>query len=173
MLVVIGVVLFSEVSKAFVGSDPSRIAAQIVTGIGFLGAGSILRTNGEVRGLTTAASIWVASAVGMAVSVGGAYQTLAILTTALVLVTLVVISWVERRMYPHTHSRELLIVLENRESIEPAIHLLMNEGLEVHSTRTTADSPRTSIILGLSGPITKAVPILSTAPGVCEARWVD
>lgn len=78
MLVAIGACLFTLVSaygfEAFGGedtpSDPSRVAAQIVTGIGFLGAGAILREGQSVRGLTTAASLWVVAAVGMAVGLG-------------------------------------------------------------------------------------------------------
>jgi len=61
--------------------DPGRIAAQIVTGVGFLGAGSILHSGGSVRGLTTAASIWLASAIGMASGAG--FYSGAILATLL------------------------------------------------------------------------------------------
>lgn len=67
--------------------DPGRIAAQVVTGIGFLGAGAIIQMKGSVRGLTTAAGIWVIAAIGMAVGVG--MYMLAIVTTALILVVLV------------------------------------------------------------------------------------
>jgi putative Mg2+ transporter-C (MgtC) family protein len=72
MLVAIGACLFTLVSAYGFGSssDPSRVAAQIVTGIGFLGAGAILREGISVRGLTTAASLWVVAAVGMAVGLG-------------------------------------------------------------------------------------------------------
>jgi putative Mg2+ transporter-C (MgtC) family protein len=79
MLVSVGSCLFTLVSvygfDAFAGGastrpDPSRVAAQIVTGIGFLGAGAIIREGMSVRGLTTAASLWVVAAVGMAVGVG-------------------------------------------------------------------------------------------------------
>jgi putative Mg2+ transporter-C (MgtC) family protein len=78
--------------------DPTRIAAQIVTGVGFLGAGSILRQGEEVRGLTTAASIWVAAAIGMAVGFG--YYTTAVIATFLVLLTLVVLRPIEDRFFP-------------------------------------------------------------------------
>ncbi len=61
--------------------DPSRVAAQIVTGIGFLGAGTILRTGATVRGLTTASSIWIVAAIGMAAGLG--MIALAAYTTAL------------------------------------------------------------------------------------------
>lgn len=65
-LVAMGAALFSDNSGLF-GGDPSRVAAQIVTGIGFLGAGLIVREGGSVRGITTAATIWATAAVGMAV----------------------------------------------------------------------------------------------------------
>ena len=77
MLVAVGACLFTLVERVRVRSvggdhagDPSRVAAQIVTGIGFLGAGAILREGQWVRGLTTAASLWVVAAVGMAVGLG-------------------------------------------------------------------------------------------------------
>src|SRR4051794_33486755 len=91
MLVVVGVILFTEVSKGFPGADPSRVAAQIVTGIGFLGAGTILRNGLEIKGLTTAASIWAAAGIGMCVSLGGAYMLIAIAATVLALITLAVV----------------------------------------------------------------------------------
>ncbi|MGH2677187.1 MAG: MgtC/SapB family protein, partial [Actinomycetota bacterium] len=79
MLVALGSCLFTLISAygfgAFQGDpgvpyDPTRIAAQIVTGIGFLGAGAIIRSGMSVRGLTTAASLWVVAAIGMAVGAG-------------------------------------------------------------------------------------------------------
>ena len=83
--------------------DPTRIAAAIVTGVGFLGAGSILRQGEDVRGLTTAASIWVSAAIGMGVGFG--YYTTAVISTVLVLVTLVALRWVENRFFPSKHNR--------------------------------------------------------------------
>ncbi|MDW5264993.1 MULTISPECIES: MgtC/SapB family protein [Acidobacteriaceae] len=79
-----------------VGLDPSRIAAQIVTGIGFLGAGTIIAHGDSVRGLTTAASIWSVAALGVAVG-GGMYRA-AILGTALALILLLVMRPIERRL---------------------------------------------------------------------------
>src|SRR5437868_7592249 len=84
MLVAAGAGAFTIVSiYAFVGQgtvrDPARVAAQIVTGVGFLGAGTIWRTSSTVRGLTTAASIWLVAAVGMLV--GSGLYLLAIFTT--------------------------------------------------------------------------------------------
>ena len=91
MLVAAGAAVFTVVSiYAFVGQgtvrDPARVAAQIVTGVGFLGAGTIWRTSSTVRGLTTAASIWLVAAVGMLV--GSGLYTLAIFTTVCAFATL-------------------------------------------------------------------------------------
>jgi putative Mg2+ transporter-C (MgtC) family protein len=76
--------------------DASRVAAQIVTGIGFLGAGAILRTGAGVRGLTTAATIWVNAAIGMAV--GGGEYALAIAATAATLLALTALTPLDRHL---------------------------------------------------------------------------
>jgi putative Mg2+ transporter-C (MgtC) family protein len=84
MLVAAGAAAFTVVSVyGFVGQgtvrDPSRVAAQVVAGVGFLGAGTIWRTSSTVRGLTTAASIWLVAAVGMLA--GSGLYLLAVFTT--------------------------------------------------------------------------------------------
>lgn len=88
VLVCLGAALFTLVSAYGFGeeADPVRIAAQVVTGVGFLGAGTILRTGASVRGLTTAASVWAVSAIGVSVAVG--MYLLAMVTTLLVTVVL-------------------------------------------------------------------------------------
>ena len=85
--------------------DPTRIAAQIVTGVGFLGAGSILRQGEEVRGLTTAASIWVTASLGMAVGFG--YYGVAVFTAVLVVVVLVALKPIEERFFRGRRNRRL------------------------------------------------------------------
>ena len=71
ILVILGSTLFTILSMDFFGtSDPSRVAAGIVTGIGFIGAGAIFRAENKVKGITTAASLWVIAAIGMAVGLG-------------------------------------------------------------------------------------------------------
>ncbi|MCZ7545153.1 MAG: MgtC/SapB family protein [Anaerolineae bacterium] len=74
---------------AFPGSDTARVAAQVVTGIGFLGAGTIIQRKGDVKDLTTAASIWATAAVGMAVGAGAWF--LALTSTLLIWTILAVI----------------------------------------------------------------------------------
>jgi len=88
MLLTIGACLFTLVSAYGFGhtSDPSRIAAQIVTGIGFLGGGAILRHGATVRGMTTAGSIWATAAIGVVIGTGR--FVLAIGSTVLILGTL-------------------------------------------------------------------------------------
>jgi putative Mg2+ transporter-C (MgtC) family protein len=78
-MVSLGAALFAVVSLYGFGGvgDPGRVAAQIVTGIGFLGAGAILHQRGYVRGLTTAASLWVTAAIGLSVGVGMLAMSLA------------------------------------------------------------------------------------------------
>ncbi len=81
------------------GFDPNRISAQIVTGIGFLGAGAIIRYGASVRGLTTAASLWTVAAVGLLTGQG--FYEAALITTAVVIVSLYLLRLVEDRfLYP-------------------------------------------------------------------------
>ena len=97
ILIAMGSTLFTMMSidvSAGSGGDSTRIASGIVTGIGFLGAGAIMRTGAGVKGLTTAAMIWVNAAVGVAVG-GGEYR-LAIIATIVALVVLVTLNPVER-----------------------------------------------------------------------------
>lgn len=77
-------------------ADPGRIAAQIVSGVGFLGAGTILRSRGSVTGLTTAATLWVVAAIGIATGAGS--YTLAVAGTALVMLALMILGRFENRL---------------------------------------------------------------------------
>ena len=100
ILVCLGACLFTVISFTFPSGpgfnslDPSRIAAGIVVGIGFLGAGAIMHEQGSIKGLTTAASIWVVAAVGMAA--GSGFYLGAIITTGLVVLVLFVLNKIEK-----------------------------------------------------------------------------
>jgi len=85
-----------ELYKSQVVVDPSRIAAQVVSGIGFLGAGAIIRSGTSIKGLTTAASLWAVSAIGLACGVG--FYSAAIFTTVIVLAILFLFSRLEARL---------------------------------------------------------------------------
>ncbi|MDQ6878853.1 MAG: MgtC/SapB family protein [Candidatus Dormibacteraeota bacterium] len=111
-LVGVGSCLFAALGlEKFAGTtDPTRIAAQIVTGVGFLGAGAILRQGNEVHGLTTAASIWVVAAIGM--SVGFGFYVPAIVTTVLVLAMLVLLRPLETRLFRRVTSKPAAVDLK-------------------------------------------------------------
>ena len=79
----------------FEGADVGRIAAGVVTGIGFIGAGAIIRDRGQIRGITTAASIWICAAIGLTVGVG-LYAT-AIAATAITLIVLEILRHIEKK----------------------------------------------------------------------------
>ena len=98
ILIAVGSALFTLMSIELSGpsGDPARVAAQIVTGIGFLGAGAIMRTGSGIHGLTTAATVWVNAAVGVA-SGGGSYH-LAFIATGITLGALMVLAPLERAM---------------------------------------------------------------------------
>jgi putative Mg2+ transporter-C (MgtC) family protein len=103
ILICLGAALFTHLSLHFsswggVGtpSDPARVASQIVSGIGFLGAGAIIQSRGNVTGLTTAATIWMVAAIGMAV--GGGSEEVAVGGTVLILLVLVGLGAVEHRV---------------------------------------------------------------------------
>ena len=85
-LVTAGATLFTILSLRAFGADISRVAAQIVTGVGFLGAGAIIHRESRVEGLTTAAGFWMAAAIGM--SIGAGYYFLSILATIAMLLVL-------------------------------------------------------------------------------------
>jgi putative Mg2+ transporter-C (MgtC) family protein len=146
MLVGVGSALFTIVSAYAWGDfvfdrtqgtafDPTRIAAQIVTGIGFLGAGAIIRQGLSIRGLTTAAGLWVAAAIGMAVGAG--YWSAALIGTGVVLVGLgplrMAEGWVVSRrreggtleidLRPEEPLAPVLGVLEGRRARVSRIHL--------------------------------------------------
>ena len=121
-LVCVGAALFMIVS-AFgfadaLGSsdvilDPSRVAAQVVSGIGFIGAGTIIFRREIVRRLTTAASIWAVAAIGLAV--GGGMYLAAIVATVLALVILAVVKPIEWRVFKHRRARQVNLTVDVQE----------------------------------------------------------
>jgi putative Mg2+ transporter-C (MgtC) family protein len=123
MLVSVGAALFTLISAYAwhdfefstpegVVFDPTRIAAQIVTGIGFLGAGAIIRQGLSVRGLTTAATLWVVAAIGMAAGAG--YYSAAVITTVLVIVSLWPLRILAGRLILPLRPEEGLLAVELR-----------------------------------------------------------
>jgi putative Mg2+ transporter-C (MgtC) family protein len=144
MLVAVGSALFTIVSayawtdfnfsaRNGITYDPTRIAAQIVTGIGFLGAGAIIRQGLSVRGLTTAASLWVVAAIG--ISSGAGYYSGAMIATALVLVSLWPLRILARRIFERIRPGELRLEVELRANESPSVLLetLESRGVAVRA----------------------------------------
>jgi putative Mg2+ transporter-C (MgtC) family protein len=113
ILICVGACLFTIVSQSVPGSnvDPTRIAAQIVTGIGFLGAGAILHDRVSVIGLTTASTVWATAAIGMAAGFG--YLGLATFGTAVILVALWLLNLVEHEIGERRDLQDYHIAAEN------------------------------------------------------------
>ena len=101
--------------------DPTRIAAQIVTGIGFIGAGAIIRSTLTVRGLTTAATLWMVAAIGMACGAG--FYWAAVIATAIALVGLGPLRFVSKTMFDRPHRRELVVELAANVPAAPVVPL--------------------------------------------------
>jgi putative Mg2+ transporter-C (MgtC) family protein len=108
-----------------VRTDPTRMAQGIMTGIGFLGAGVIFKENFSVRGLTTAASIWVTSALGILFGVGFYYPAIA--ATAITLITLSFFRLVEARMPTQFYAQHLLRFRKDETLSEPAVRKLIED----------------------------------------------
>ena len=128
--------LFAEGSNAW---DPGRIAAQIVSGIGFIGAGTIIQSRGAVHGLTTAAGLWVASALGIAVGIGLYGQ--ATLVTVALLVILIALRPVERRLRGET--RTLLLQLTEKQKLSQLLEVFEREKIRLEdlSVSESEDGP--------------------------------
>lgn len=141
MMVVLGCMLFTEVSRGFFPGDPGRVAAQVVTGIGFLGAGAIIRVGVDIKGLTTAASIWSVAAIGMAVSLGGAYLWVAVVATALGLITLTLIDVLERKFMRHGQVLSLRVKLHNISAISDVVAAIQSCGSNLRGLRIVDRDP--------------------------------
>lgn len=118
--------------------DPGRIAAQVISGIGFLGAGAIIQMKGSVRGLTTAAGIWIVAIIGMAVGLG--MYVLAVIASGLILAVLVLVERVEHRLSHGAQSRIIRIKIgEIVTDIEPYREVLAANGVHLSANYVDYD----------------------------------
>jgi len=157
--------------------DPGRIAAGIVTGIGFLGAGAIIRIGDIVRGLTTAGCIWFVAALG--ITIGQGLYALAMVSTVLALAVLLALTQVEKHIQPVVYRTIVVIsALTQAESLENACRgLLQGQHIRVQdiASRLSVAEDRAEVTFKISvrhhlqsGEVLRAV---SALPGVTEARW--
>jgi len=178
LLVSLGSALFTIVSAYgfhefltsgdnIVRTDPTRIAAQIVTGIGFLGAGAIIREGLSIRGLTTAATLWVVAAIGMACGAG--YYWPAAAATVLTILALWPLRVLAYRLIEHIKPEENRITVELKEG-EPLARLLT----AVHNVRhieVTDEIDRRVVQLEISDADEELVARLSDLDYVIGVKW--
>jgi putative Mg2+ transporter-C (MgtC) family protein len=186
LLVAVGAALFTMVSayawtdwrfsnEEGLVFDPTRIAAQIVTGIGFLGAGAIIRQGLSIRGLTTAATLWVVAAIGMAAGAG--YYPAAVITTVLVLLTLWPLRLLAFRISQRVRHDEgrLLIELPAGASAASLLEVVEGTGANVRSLAFEDEGETRRVDMQLrigSGRTAPAlVDALNRAENVKAARW--
>jgi putative Mg2+ transporter-C (MgtC) family protein len=155
--------------------DPTRIAAQVVTGIGFLGAGAIIRQGLSIRGLTTAATLWVVAAIGMATGAG--YYAAAVITTVLVLVSLWPLRLVAFRISGRVRPEEgrLAIELPAGSSAGSVLDAVEGAGASVRSLEfdEEGDTRRVDLQVRIERGRTVAelLDALTRAQDVKGARW--
>jgi putative Mg2+ transporter-C (MgtC) family protein len=158
--------------------DPGRIAGGIITGIGFLGAGAILRIDDLIRGLTTAGCIWFVAALGIVIGQG--FYALAIASTGVALMALLVLSKAERQIRPIVYRSVLVVVpLAQAESIEGKCRSILKEqeiSVQDIATRLTVESGRAEITFMFrtrnrlqSGEVLRAI---ASHPGALDVSWV-
>jgi putative Mg2+ transporter-C (MgtC) family protein len=182
LLVCLGSALFTIVSAygfrdfltsgdQVIRADPTRIAAQIVTGIGFLGAGAIIRQGLSVRGLTTAATLWVAAAIGIAAGAG--YYSGAVLGTVVTIVALwplrIAAHWVFERLRPEERS----VVVELRQGTKAAelIEALEREHATIEHFQLEDEHDRRIVTLTLDTPSEKLLTDLADLDFVQGVQW--
>ncbi len=153
ILICLGSVLFTHLSIHMAGpaGDPARIAAQVVTGIGFLGAGTILHSRGAIAGLTSAATIWLVAAVGVAIGTGATYEAAgATLLTLLVLRGLVVLERLLQRQ--SVTSRLSVAVGSEPHSAEEIEQIVRATGVDVQEVRREPRGEQVVVHLSVRGP---------------------
>ena len=119
-------ILYSQTfSNPALPSDPARIVAQVVSGVGFLGAGAILRFGVTIKGLTTASSLWTTAIIGIAC--GSGFFKLAIITATLVFIILTIIDKIERYFLTTYKTRTFKVSLEDRPGIVNDVRSILEE----------------------------------------------
>jgi putative Mg2+ transporter-C (MgtC) family protein len=158
------------------GGDPGRLAAQIVSGIGFLGAGAIVRSGLTVHGLTTAASVWTIAGIGIAVGISPRTGELATVATGIVLVTLSVLERLEYKFKLKVPFVWLEIHLENRDDcLERVLDCLTAQGASIleFSSEVAGSTRIVRIRVSLSTLHAKKealIPLLTKEEGVIKLR---
>jgi len=155
MLIAVGSALLTDISvsvgvryaQGSAAWDPGRIAAQIVTGVGFIGAGTIIQSRGAVHGLTTAAGLWVASAIGIAV--GGGFYAEAILTCVALLLILTVLRPVEGLL--HGGMEHVVLHLGPEQKLARVLEILDEAEIRTEKISVSRDDQGASLQVSFRG----------------------
>jgi putative Mg2+ transporter-C (MgtC) family protein len=153
ILICVGAALFTQLSLAVDATrgDPARIAAQIVVGVGFLGAGTILHGKGSVSGLTSAATIWLVAAIGMAVGSGAIYEAAG--ATLLVLIVLRLLGVFEGLLQRQFMVSRLEVESDpDPKHLEEIERIVRSAGVDVQEIHQVARGDRAVVELVLRGP---------------------
>lgn len=153
ILICVGAALFTRLSIELAGNggDPGRIAAQIVTGVGFLGAGTIIRARGHITGLTSAATIWMVAAIGMGIGAGRLYEAAG--ATLLVIAVLGLLVRVERLVKAvGAVSVARVVVGPEAERVTEIEEMIKLAGLEIREVRSELEGDRRIVEFEMSGP---------------------
>ncbi len=167
-------IFFFQAPDGSVATDPSRIAAQIVSGIGFLGAGAIIKYGTSVRGLTTAASLWATAGVGMAAGAGAWF--VAVVTTALIVFSLGPLYWVITRFGARReHLFRVRVVTGRLEALGDISRSLTGAAIEIAEVNTErVGKSRYEIELDLRPPPgTKLETIIAAVSAVHDVEVLE
>ena len=155
----------------FSGADPGRIAAQVVSGIGFLGAGAILRLGNNVRGLTTAASLWFAAAVGLAVGAGLFFA--AAIAEAAGFFTLFFLNKFEKKVFPVQQIKILEInYKQSKPDTETVMGILKSSKIRIRNIDIEHGSLTKGSRLKLLVSISNSIDIVSIADDIKNLEGV-
>jgi putative Mg2+ transporter-C (MgtC) family protein len=162
------------ISVTFTGSiDPSRMGAQVITGVGFLGVGTILVTGGQkIKGLTTAAGLWASACIGLALGIG--FYSGAIIVGVMVFLSLTILKRFESYFYDLSRVLELYVELESLQALKEYQNFVRSQEIQIHNSQLNTTGPTHAGGIGFHMSVripkgmkhTDAVQLLSNHEGI-------
>ncbi|WP_426477437.1 MgtC/SapB family protein [Chryseobacterium sp. CBSDS_008] len=149
ILVCFGACLFTILSIKIGVANPDRLAANIITGIGFLGAGVIFKGDNKIEGITTATTIWATASIGMAV--GSGYVYISLLGTALVLIVLSALTYLQNFIDNYNKVREYKIAVTDSQDIKYCENIFKENHLRYHMLKQQYSQESFTVIWRLTG----------------------
>jgi putative Mg2+ transporter-C (MgtC) family protein len=174
LFMIVGVYAWSDFTLSQeVGAvvDPSRVASYVVAGIGFLGGGAIIKYGANIKGLTTAASVWATAAIGVAVGVG--MYGLAIVTAALVLAILWPLRRIANRLGLRSHEGRVVVELGGEGAVAALVAAVEEAGATVESVHSSEEPDKRTVelVVGDAGDRPGLVDSLARVEHVRTVEW--